>query len=300
MSLNGLLNVNKPPSWTSRDAVNRVARLCQPAKAGHAGTLDPLATGVLVICVGQATRLIEYVQRMRKRYRATFLFGLTSETDDTEGTAALLPDAPKPTRKDIDGLLPRFVGAISQRPPAHSAIKVQGRRAYDIARRGDVVRLASRNVVIYSLNVVEYRYPSLELDIECGSGTYVRALGRDLAAELGTAAVMSALERTAVGGFHIADAVPTQELTFEAVTKYLQPAVAAVADLPTVMLADSQLNEIRFGRPIAIPAGIPGGIPSSTPREWAGITGSGELAAILREKSNGQLWPQRNFLTAAD
>src|SRR5258705_7287805 len=126
----GLLNVNKPPGVTSRDAVDRVERLVRPARAGHAGTLDPLATGVLVICVGQATRLIRFVQRMRKRYRATFLLGHSSETDDIEREVTAVPNAILPTREMIDGLLPTFIGDIQQRPPTHSAIKIAGRRAY--------------------------------------------------------------------------------------------------------------------------------------------------------------------------
>jgi tRNA pseudouridine55 synthase len=300
MSLNGLLNVNKPSAWTSRDAVNRVARLCRPAKAGHAGTLDPLATGVLVICVGQATRLIEYVQRMRKCYRATFQLGRTSETDDTEGAVSILANAPTPNRTDIDCVLPRFVGSIWQRPSTYSAIKVQGRRAYELARRGVAVPLVPRKVDIHRLDVVRYDYPHLEIDIECGSGTYVRALGRDLAAELGTAAVMSALQRIAIGRFHIDDSVPLKELTPEAFAENLQPPLAAIADLPRVMLDDAQLNEIRFGRSIAIPAGASHDSLTGAGPEWAGISAGGQLAAILREKHAGRLWPRRNFLSAAD
>src|SRR3954454_17533991 len=126
----GLLNVNKPQGITSRDAVDRVERMVRPAKAGHAGTLDPLATGVLVICVGQATRLIRFVQKMRKQYRATFLLGHSSETDDVEREVIAIPNAVVPTRAMIDSVLPQFVGEIQQTPPAHSAVKIAGRRAY--------------------------------------------------------------------------------------------------------------------------------------------------------------------------
>src|SRR6476620_12096121 len=135
MTLIGLLNIDKPRGLTSRDAVNRVERLVRPAKAGHAGTLDPLATGVLVICVGQATRLIRFVQMMRKQYRATFLLGRQSETDDLEGEVIEIPNATKPTRAAIDAVLAQFVGDIEQRPPAHSAIKIAGSRSYKLARR---------------------------------------------------------------------------------------------------------------------------------------------------------------------
>src|SRR5690349_5339386 len=125
--MNGLLHLDKPAGWTSRDAVNRIQRLAKPAKVGHAGTLDPLATGVLVICVGQATRLIEYVQRQPKQYLATFQLGVTSASDDTELELTPVPDAPLPTRKAIEAALPRFIGEVMQRPPAFSAIKVDGR-----------------------------------------------------------------------------------------------------------------------------------------------------------------------------
>jgi tRNA pseudouridine55 synthase len=295
MAFNGIVNVNKPPGWTSRDVVNRIDRLCRPAKAGHAGTLDPLATGVLVICVGQATRLIEYVQRMRKRYRATFLLGRSSETDDTEGDVTVVADAAMPSRMEIDSVLQRFVGLISQRPPAHSAIKVQGRRAYQLARQGAAVELAPRIVEIHSLRVLHYDYPTLDLDIDCGSGTYVRALGRDLAAELGTTAVMSALERTAIGAFRVEEAVALDELSAETVAKHLQPPMAAVTELLKVVLDAAQLHEIRHGRPIAIPTSDLGGSTGATSAEWAAVTAAGELAAILREKRPGQLWPHRNF-----
>ena len=196
MTLFGLLNIDKPRGLTSRDAVNRVERLVRPAKAGHAGTLDPLATGVLVICVGQATRLIQYVQQMRKQYRATFLLGCTSESDDTERELVAIPNAIVPTLEQIDAALPQFMGDIQQRPPAHSAIKIGGKRAYKLARKGADFELAERTVTIHQINLLRYEYPELELDVECGSGTYIRSLGRDLGAASGIGGVMSALERT--------------------------------------------------------------------------------------------------------
>ena len=156
MSLFGILHVNKPPRWTSRDVVNRVQRLVRPAKVGHAGTLDPIATGVLGGCVGPATRLIEYVQQMPKQYRGTFRLGCHSPTDDVEGEITTLPDATIPTRTAVDAALPQFTGEISQRPPAFSAIKVNGIRAYHLARQGAAVELASRPVTIFSLAIHRY------------------------------------------------------------------------------------------------------------------------------------------------
>ena len=285
----GLLNVNKPRGMTSRDAVNRVERLVRPAKAGHAGTLDPLASGVLVICVGQATRLIRFVQMMRKQYRATFLLGRQSETDDLEGEVIEVPNATKPTRAALDAVLTQFAGDIEQRPPAHSAIKVDGRRAYKLARRGKAVELPARTVTIHRLVVRRYEYPELDLDIECGSGTYVRALGRDIGAALGTAAVMSALERTAIGPFCVADALDPDKLSADNIAKYFRPALIAAADLPRVALTDAELIEIYHGRWIAMPHAEPSGT------EWAAVDSADQLVAILYEKHEGQLWPVHNF-----
>src|SRR5262245_44228837 len=170
----GLLNLNKPAGWTSRRVVDCIQKLVRPAKAGHAGTLDPLATGVLIVCVGQATRLIDYVHRMRKRYTGTFLLGRESQTEDVEGDVVELVNPPVPTRPEIERAAREFLGTIQQRPPAYSALKVAGQRAYDLARAGKEVQLDARPVEIFRIEVQRYDYPALVLEIECGSGTYVR------------------------------------------------------------------------------------------------------------------------------
>jgi tRNA pseudouridine55 synthase len=296
----GILCVNKPTGWTSRDAVNQIERLVQGVKCGHAGTLDPLATGVLVVCVGPATRLTQYVQRLPKRYRATFRLGFASPTDDIEGEVDLVPGAPQPTRGEIEAALPAFIGDIQQRPPAHSAIKVDGRRAYDRARRGEQFELPARTVKIHTLELMRYEYPELDLEIACGSGTYVRSLGRDLAAALGTRSVMSALERTATGEFRVEDAVVLDELTKENFAGHLLPALTAVRQLPRVELGDVQLTEIRHGRMIATPASATPTAEAVSPatgaaKEWVAVDAAGELVAILFEKYPGQLWPRVNF-----
>ena len=233
----GLLNIHKPYDVTSRDVVNRVQGLVRPDKAGHAGTLDPLATGVLVVCVGAATRLIECVQELPKSYIATFLLGRQSETEDVEAPAVELVNPPVPSREEVEAKLPQFCGKILQRPPAYSALKVQGRRAYALARRGQAVELKPRPITIHQLGIVRYAYPELTLAVECGSGTYVRSLGRDIAAALGTAAVMSALERTAIGKFTVAQACPLEQLTAETLESWLLPPIRAVDHLPSVVLS---------------------------------------------------------------
>ena len=293
----GVLNVNKPAGRTSRDVVNHVERLVRPSKAGHAGTLDPLASGVLVICVGQATRLIQYVQQMPKQYRATFLLGRHSATDDVEMEATPLTDPPIPSRAELDAVLPHFLGVIQQRPPAHSAIKIAGQRAYKLARCGKAVELAARPVTIHRLAVQRYEYPELEIEIECGSGTYVRSLGRDLAASLSTAAVMSALERTAIGQFRVEAAVSLDALTDDTIAEQMQPAVNAVSDLPRIMLDDVQLAEIRHGRPIASSSDSTDIPPvNENSAEHAATDSTGTLVAILYQKNSAELWPKMNLV----
>jgi tRNA pseudouridine55 synthase len=287
----GLLNLNKPPHVTSRDVVNRVQRLVKPAKVGHAGTLDPLAAGVLIVAVGPATRLIEYVQRMPKHYRGAFLLGRSSNTDDVEGDIVETPGAPVPTREQIKAALPALTGEILQRPPAFSALKVKGKRAYDLARRGEDVQLKPRKVTVHRLSVQSYDYPQLVLEVECGSGTYIRALGRDLAASLGTAAVMSDLCRTAIGDFHLNDAVSPDDLTRENLADHLLPATLGVPGLPTVSLTEEECERIRRGMPIANDG-------RTSTEEAAGLTPHGDLAAILIRRTPDQLRPHRVFLSA--
>ena len=257
MGLFGLLNLDKPAGTTSRDIVNAVQRLVRPAKAGHAGTLDPLATGVLVVCVGPATRLIPFVQEGRKTYRATFRFGATSETDDTEGAVVELPNAPRLTQTAVEAVLPAFVGTIEQVPPAHSAVHVGGRRAYELARRGESIALTAKPVEVYRFELRKFddEAQAGEFAIECGSGTYVRSLGRDLAARLGTGAVMTALRREAVGPFREEDAVSPDRLSRETISAALLPPETALAGRPRIELVGAQVAAIRNGRAIPLPTG---------------------------------------------
>jgi tRNA pseudouridine55 synthase len=284
----GLLNLLKPPGLTSRDVVNRVQRIAGGAKVGHAGTLDPLATGVLIVCVGPATRLIEYVQRMPKRYRGTFLLGRTSDTEDIEGQVVEIESAPQPTEDQIRTILPRFVGEIEQVPPAFSALKVQGRRAYALARSGQSVDLAARRIVIHELRLLHYDYPEFIIEIACGSGTYVRSLGRDLAQALGTGAVMSALVRTAIGGFRLDDAVDLASLTQENLASKLLSPLLALADLPQITVQEDQQRRLAQGLTIDDCWAAEG-------PELAVIDAAGRLCSIVAPRENGQLGPVRNF-----
>ncbi len=285
----GLLNINKPQGLTSRDVVNRVQRLVRPVKVGHAGTLDPLATGVLVVGVGSATRLVEYVQRMKKVYDAEFLLGRTSDTEDVEGDVVPLENPPEPTLSQIESLLPRFVGRIEQVPPVFSALKVKGKRAYDLARRGESFKLEPRPVTIYAIKLLDFQYPQLRLEITCGSGTYIRSLGRDLAVALGSGAVMSNLDRTAIGDFRTGNTCQVDELTADRLAEQLLPARLAVADLPTVELDDEQLGRIRHGMTIDNRWEVQGD-------EVAAVDRHGQLVAILTARRGGTLGPLRNFI----
>lgn len=279
----GLLIVNKPAGWTSRDVVNRVARLGRRLKAGHAGTLDPLASGVLVVCVGAATRLISYVQAMRKCYRGTFLLGRESPTEDVDGPVTELDGAPIPDLDSIRTAAHSLTGEILQRPPAFSALKVQGRRAYDLARAGKAVDLKPRPVTVYRLEVEGYEYPELRLVVECSSGTYVRSLGRDLAASLGTAAVMSQLVRTAIGSFSIEQSVSPDDLDADNWIERLAAPIRAVELLPRVVLSEREIESVQYGQNIAAE------VPHGGAEEIAVVDSGGRLVSILAPRSPG-LW----------
>lgn len=285
----GLINLHKPPGATSRQVVDRLQRLARPDKVGHAGTLDPLATGVLVLCVGAATRLIQHVQQMPKGYLGTFLLGRRSPSEDVDGEVTLLDDPPVPGRRQILQAAGALMGRIEQRPPAFSALKVAGRRAYDLARRGEHVELKPRRVTVHRIEVLRYEYPELVLRIDCGSGTYVRSLGRDLAESLGTAAVMSALVRTAVGGFRLEEAVDPDRLDQASWTDHLLPPLRAVERLPRIELSAQQLARVRGGQT------IPRGELPPEANEIAAVDTAGRLAAILTARGKGLLGPLRNL-----
>jgi len=284
----GLLIVDKPIGITSRTAVDFISRPLRPLKVGHAGTLDPLASGVLVLCVGAATRLIDYVHRLPKRYLATFRFGVTSPTLDLETEPVELPDTPRPTRAAVEAALAQFRGPIDQRPPAHSAVWVAGRRSYELARRGDEVELAPRSVTIHDLRLLRYEYPDADLDITCSTGTYIRSLGNDIAASLGTAAVMTSLTRESIGPFERAQAIRAERMSREAILAHLRPAAEAVPGLPRYLATDAERELIAHGRLLEFN-------PPSDVAELAAVDPSGSLLAILQRGERG--WrPRPNLI----
>ena len=220
---------------------------------------------------------------------ATFLLGHSSETDDVEREVVVIPNATVPTRAMIDGALPQFLGDIQQRPPAHSAIKIDGRRAYKLARKGPNSKWRQRTVTIHQIDVFRYEYPEIDLDDRMRQRHVHPCTRPRFGAALGTAAVMSAFERTAIGPFRVEDAVCPDKLDAESITKYRQPPLLAVADLPRVTLTDADLIEIRHGRSIAMSQS------ALSATEWAAVDSADQLVAILYEKHAGQLWPIHNF-----
>jgi tRNA pseudouridine55 synthase len=289
----GIVNLHKPPSMTSRQAVDCLKHMLKPAKVGHAGTLDPLASGVLVVCVGAATRLIAYVQAMPKSYVGTFLFGRESDTEDIEGEVRVVAGARRPSEGEVRAAAARFVGRIEQRPPAYSALKVAGRRAYELARAGKPVELAPRPIVVHRIDVVRYEFPELVLDVECGSGTYIRSLGRDVAQAAGTTAVMSALVRTRVGCFTLEDARLPDELDPRALAEWLRPPLSALEQFAKVTLTRQEIE--RVGHGLAIPdTRASQGRETSTGEEVAAVDDGNNLVAILVGR-DGTLRPVHNF-----
>lgn len=249
----GVLNLCKPPQITSRDVVNQVQRLVRPARCGHAGTLDPLATGVLLVCVGAATRLMTRLQESTKVYEAEFRLGVTSNTDDITGNVELRHlTAPVPDSNQVHEALQTMVGVIEQVPPAFSAVHVAGQRAYALARRGVDVTLQPRSVRIDRITVLNYAWPVLKLEVVCGSGTYIRSLARDLGERLGCGGLMSTLQRTAIGRFHLADALDTNSLTPDSLREHLQPATVITADLPQYRCSSADRAALVCGRTLLL------------------------------------------------
>lgn len=251
-TMNGILVINKSPGMTSRDVVNRVQRITEIRKCGHAGTLDPMATGVLVVCLGRATRLVSYVQKMRKHYRAAFRFGFTSDTDDIEGVVAAVSTPAYPSEAELQAALKDQLGEIEQVPPQYSAVNVKGQRAYKLARQGVKVDLQPRTVSIYQFQLLRYESPDWEAVIECGSGTYIRSLGRDLGQQFQCGAVMTSLCREAIGQFDLKQAVSLEELEQDNWQRHLIPLRAAAAELFEFHCNADQAANVRHGKAIPL------------------------------------------------
>ncbi|HVY44159.1 MAG TPA: tRNA pseudouridine(55) synthase TruB [Hyphomicrobiaceae bacterium] len=258
--VHGWVVLDKPQGMTSTQAVGAVRRLFDAQKAGHAGTLDPLATGILPIALGEATKTVPFAVDGQKTYRFTVRWGVETDTDDAEGTVTR-ESAERPTRAAIEALLPQFVGEIMQVPPAFSALKIDGERAYDLARSGEAVELAPRPVLIDHLDLVDM--PSADVAVfaaECGKGTYVRALARDLGRLLGCYGHVIALRRTQVGPFGEDAAVPLEELRQAAegdadggqLSDFLQPIEMALRELLEINVSQSDAARLARGQAVLL------------------------------------------------
>jgi tRNA pseudouridine55 synthase len=292
--IEGLLVVDKPRGLTSRAVVDRVVKLVGRVKVGHAGTLDPLASGVLVVCVGAATRLVEDVQRLPKSYRTVVLLGARSDTLDADGRIEHVEDPRRPSMAEVTAALVPMVGEVDQQPPGFSALKVQGRRAYDLARAGQAVELAPRRVRIDRIEVLRYDWPRLELEIDCGSGTYIRSIARDVGEALGCGGLVEVLVRTRIGPFALEDAVELAGLSLESLPGWLRPAVEAVAGLPRLVLGPDQVAAVAAGRRLPAVEPAPSDIP---PGPIALVDADGRLVALAEaDPVGGWLQPRKVFV----
>ncbi len=286
--MNGLLVIDKPGGMTSRDAVNRVQRwFPRKTKIGHTGTLDPLATGVLVVCIGAATRLADYVQAMGKSYSSRFRFGATSTTDDADGEVTETPNAPVPTREQIDAALAAFVGNVEQVPPAVSALKLDGVRAHELVRRGLGPKLNARVVSIYAIRVTGFAWPYLDVEVDCGKGTYIRSIARDLGDVLGCGGLVQTLRRTRVGPFRVEQGM---SLDADPASAKLLPMAEAVAGMKHVSLNADDVTRLRHGQRIRLPENnaLPEGEELAVLDGQTGLVGIGVI-------ERGQLKPQLVF-----
>lgn len=289
--ISGVLVVDKPVGLTSHDIVQIIRNGTNIRRAGHTGTLDPRASGVLVVLLGPAVRLSEYVSASDKRYQAVLRLGTRTDTYDAEGT--VLESSPvNITEEQFKESLAKFVGEIEQVPPPYSAIKVQGRRSYDLARSGEEVELAPRKINVYNLELLEWASPEAVIDVYCSSGTYVRSLAHDVGEDLGCGAHLIGLRRTKSGRFSLRDAVPLSKLrdAFEKGNwyQYLIPAAEALSEWPAVELTSQEVDAIRHGNRIPADASIG--------NQARGVSEQGELVALMELVAESSEWkPKKVF-----
>ncbi len=292
-AISGVLVVDKPVGLTSHDVVQIVRKGTNIRRAGHTGTLDPRASGVLVILIGPAVRLSEYVSASDKRYQAVVRLGTRTDTYDADGR--ILSTSPvNITEEQFEEALKKFVGTIEQVPPPYSAVKIKGRKAYEMAREGEEVDLSPRIIQVYNLELLEWAPPEAVIDVYCSSGTYVRSLAHDLGEALGCGAHLVGLRRTKSGRFTLRDAVPLRKLReqFENGTWYqlIIPAAEALSDWPAIELTGDEVEAIRHGHRVA-------GDPSKG-KLARGISEQGELVALLEFDDATTEWqPKKVFFS---
>ena len=290
--MNGVLNIDKPAGMTSHDVVARVRRLTRQKRCGHAGTLDPDATGVLLVCLGSATRLADLLADQGKSYDALLRLGVTTSTEDASGDVLQEADASHLQESDLRAVLPRFIGQIEQIPPMVSAVHHQGKRLYELARVGVTVERQPRTIVIDALDMSEFMpgvHPSARLSVRCGKGTYIRTLCADLGAALEVGGHMETLRRTSVGVFDAATAIPLDTLSPENASAALVSPSQAVAFLPAYELTATQEEDIRQGRAISFPE-------SFAMEGLVRLLSNNMLVALGRIAENGRIHPEKVFV----
>ena len=303
MSPSGILNVNKDPGPTSFDVVRFVRNRSGVQKVGHAGTLDPSASGVLLVCLGQAVRVTEYLMRLPKVYRARICLGIETDTYDAEGTPASTGDISDVTEARLRPALAAFVGTIDQVPPPYSAVKVGGERAYRLARRGETALLRPRRATVYRLDLLGFEPPFAEIEVECGRGTYIRSLAHDLGQRLGCGAHLSALVRTRIGPFNIEDARTMARLeaafTDGSWQDILLPIDLALMDLPALTLGIEDEKDIRHGQPVRLDpeTTVLPDVPEGAECRAYGEDGS--LVAIVAYDTAEGMWRPRRVFQAS-
>jgi tRNA pseudouridine55 synthase len=291
--LDGILLIDKAAGWTSHDVVAKARGITGQRRIGHTGTLDPMATGLLIACLGKATRLVEYMTLHEKRYEGEITLGFATDTDDAEGTVVSQRPVPPITPGQLREIERAFTGTLQQRPPAYSAVKVDGQRAYAAARRGNALELAAREVMVYRLELEPLAPDLLRVRVHCGSGTYVRSLARDIGEALGCGAHLSKLRRTHAGGFSVADAITLDDL----VRLTSASELAQVLRQPDDGIIDFDAAIVSETTAASIAAGItatPGAAVRAADVARIYET-SGRFIAVGRVASDGQIRPLKVF-----
>lgn len=292
--VSGILNIDKPSGITSHDVVARIRRSVRQRRVGHAGTLDPLATGVLVICLGMATRLAEYLTRHDKSYRATVHLGISTDTYDADGKPTSTHDGPLPDEAAVRAALPGFHGTIQQIPPIYSAIKLGGQPLHRRVRRGESVVPSPRQVVLQRITLVDWAPPTFSLEVNCSAGTYIRSLAHDLGAALGCGAHLSGLSRLRSGRFSLDEALPLLEFERGVAEgswqQHLRPLDTALADLDALQLTADETAQIACGQAIEGPLPRDGSVARAYAR-------NGDFLAVVEYAADDGLWHPRKVFT---
>jgi tRNA pseudouridine55 synthase len=292
--VDGILNIDKPGGITSYRVVSLVKRLSGERRVGHAGTLDPLATGVLPVCLGQATRIVEFLADAAKTYRADIELGVTTDTYDASGAVTRREDPAGIRYEDVESALASFRGLIRQTPPMYSAVRHQGKKLYELARAGITVERKSRPVTIHRLVILDFQPLLVTIEVECGKGTYIRSLAHDLGQVLGCGASLKSLVRLSYGPFHIENAVSVPQL--EDAFRHghwehlVHPADSVLSAWPAVAVDEATAQAIRNGAPVALPLEPSGG------RYCRTYTADGHFLAVLRFDPEKERWhPEKVF-----